>query len=487
MIRALVFAVLLGGLGARITPSQTPGFKSLVIDCKERIEGLTIADLQDDGRRDLIVQTRGGKRLLLWFQTEDQLGFQAAGSIDFPEGCAAWCIADLVPPKGPDIVMLFHDGVRAAAAIGPDAGKPKRYASLPLIFPPDHQGPPSWWDWGQDLNGDGLIDLPVPGLRQDWLILGAAPGTHPPTTVPIALPESRSTDSGQAHLLNFKRRRPRIAFHPFAHRDQSNPGYQDDTGIHWIEGDLEHGFKGPRHTAFSLRKSKRSASLLESSRATLRDWNGDGLIDLVFARSLAQSGSLTRLSTELAFHAGKDGGQGKLELVLLLPGLLSSGPHLEDVDGDGRRDLFLCIGGGSLKSEIARRLLGRAKLDYHLYLNHGGDRPFARSPELSIQDSVPTALFSNWGRRHRLFLRDDWNGDGLLDLLRLKKGPKGLRIAIRHGERREGSFRFSPKDSQVFDTTFPYEKHQCRRLIGNGCPALILQGKRKICFISLER
>jgi hypothetical protein len=189
--------------------------------------------------------------------------------------------------------------------------------------------------------------------------------------------------------------------------------------------------------------SKRTArDYLERRSLALKDLDGDGKPDLIWTRTAATGGAIPELKTELLIFRNKGEPSTKPDQVLLLPGVLSDGPSVADVNGDGRPDLFLSIYGGGIGSELARRLTGRVSLDLLLYLGQPDGTMFARSPQLKLNDSVPIREFEYWGLRHRLLITHDWNGDGVHDLAQIESVDGGLILSVFLGQWKDSSFSF---------------------------------------------
>ncbi|NRA96988.1 MAG: VCBS repeat-containing protein, partial [Planctomycetes bacterium] len=155
--------------------------------------------------------------------------------------------------------------------------------------------------------------------------------------------------------------------------------------------------------------------------------------------------------------------------------------RLVDVDGDGHIDLFMSVFAGDLKAEVARRLLGRVRLDYYLYLGTGKSQPFPRSPNHSLADKVDTQTFEDWGLRHRLMLTGDWNGDGKLDLVRTRIEDGNCHVEVRHATGAGSTFAFADSGpslswkGDVIDYT--------TTAIQSGRPAVRLKTATKVIYI----
>jgi hypothetical protein len=416
LVLVIALASLRGQEGAH--PSTSVNLIQTRIDTTAKVEHSLLVDLDGDLRDDILLLT-ADQRMAVCFQSDDG-HFVKAGDIEVPAKASAWAIADLLPTRGAELVWLDADGV-AVVPLEPEALGPSRpYAEIPLAFPERRLGPLRFWAWGGDVDGDGHQDLLVPGLSEDLLLRGgpgAAPQTpHRAVPVPNLVTVSRAL-SGTVALT---RRRPRTVFHRLLDPAELSPAYLDSEGLRALGADRQGAFTGESQLVFAFSREGRGAlGLLQRTELSLRDLDADGLEDLVLSRTGSREGAATEIRTDLLFFRNGERPVSRPSFVLLLPGVLSSGPDLVDLDGDGRLDLWLSVFGGSLRSEVARRVFRRVGLDYHVYLGRSGSPPFGRSPDASFEDQLEVASFETWDLRHRIQLQGDWNGDRRHDLVRL--------------------------------------------------------------------
>jgi hypothetical protein len=166
--------------------------------------------------------------------------------------------------------------------------------------------------------------------------------------------------------------------------------------------------------------------------------------------------------------------------------VLSSGPDLADVDGDGLLDLVLSVFAGSLKGEIQRRLTGKVRLSYYVYLGSGKNPPFPRSPDLTIEDVVSTEVFEAWDLRHRCLLDRDWTKDGLSDLVRLEGDDEGVSVTVHTGSKASGRLAFNAGPAFSHRYVGPVLGYRTVSLM-TGRPAVQLLTPAGASFITLSQ
>jgi hypothetical protein len=186
------------------------------------------------------------------------------------------------------------------------------------------------------------------------------------------------------------------------------------------------------------------------------------------------------------FHRLGDGASAKPAQVLLLPGILSSGPDLKDLDGDGKLDLWLSVFGEDLKTQVARRLTGRVALDYYAYRGTGEPAPFRRSPDLKLTDSLPEATFLDWSLRHRLSIDDDWSGDGRPDLIEVATSGKRTTVSVRIGVSADAKLGFAQKALVPASLESGVREYRVWRLSANE-PALTVRRERGGSIVTPSR
>lgn len=439
----------------------------------------TQPDFNGDGKDDLLFQLPGTPPTYeVWYQTSDGKGFGDKRRWVAPEGTAGVAIVDAVPPAGDDFVYLASDGARVVPGDSSD-GTSRPWVRAELVFPPGFSGEPRHWGYGKDLNGDDIEDLVLPGLDGALLVVGRPDGKRPGPPIAIPHPVTRTRFDRNAGSLRVRRARPRLQFASML-TGNPVPAWLGTGGL-LVLPRAGQGFAATPLKLFALPSDKPTGlGLLRRIDVDLADLDSDGLDDLVLTRTEATGGGVPERRTDLLFFRNPGKPSRRPAQILLLPGVLSSGPYLEDVDGDGHVDLFLSLFAGDLKSEMQRRVFGRVTLDYHLYLGTGETPPFPRSPSLSLQDKLGTRTFESWGLRHRRDLSRDWNADGKRDLVSLAADKNSCTATIRYasGSGPDLAFIDGPEfrwEGAVVDYTVT--------AIEKGRPAIRLKTRTGVTFI----
>ena len=475
MTRTLALLLLLATGGA-----SAQSLVGVEVDVGGPFDDLTETDLDGDGRDDLLFLMPGSPPFLqVRYQETEGQGFTRRTRWPIPPGTAALMIADVLPTPGHDVLLLSSLGVQVIEGTS-KVGRPQPWLSAPLLFPPGYRRSPSHWGWGRDLDGDGRQDLVLPGIDQDMIVFGGADGRPRGAPVPLAQPRSRGTADRTQGLLRIRRGRPRTSFAE-ASQGGAIPVWLEPDGLHVLPREGA-GFAAASVNLFPLSQGPPSGlGLLRRVDVDLEDLDGDGLADLCLTRTEARGQGVPERRTDLVLFRNIGKPNPDPSQVILLPGVLSSGPHVADVGGDGNNDLLLSVFAGDLKSEVSRRLLGRVRLDYYLYLGTGTQPPFPRSPSLTLTDKVETATFETWGLRHRRMISDDWNGDGRADLVLTRSTGDRCRVEIRFAHVPGEAYGFADKGM-----TFTWKGRVVRyksTSIQPGKPAIRLETPTGVAYI----
>ena len=440
---------------------------------------LTEADLDGDGKDDLLFLIEGTPPVLdIRYQDHDGKGFGRRAQWQVPAGTAGIMVAEVISP-GQDVLYLSASGASIVEGTSED-GEARPWIAAELLFPPGYRGLPKHWGWGRDIDGDGHDDVLLPGIDRDLIVFVGPDGKPKKTPTVLAHPRSRTTADRTQGLLRVRRGRPRTELARMA-KGVLLPTWLDRSGLHVLprQGD---GFADAPINLFPLEDDAPSGlGLLRRVDVDLDDLDGDGLADLCLTRTEARVGTIPERRTDLLLFKNTGQPNPTPTQVIVLPGVLSSGPSLADVDGDGHVDLFLSVFAGDVKSEITRRLLGRVRLDYYLYLGTGDTQPFPRSPSHSLTDKVDTQTFETWGIRHRRILTDDWDGDGMLDLVQVHIDDGSCHVQVRHAVGSGPDLAFA--DSGASFSWKGEVIHYTTTAIQRGRPAVRLKTTTRVIYI----
>lgn len=392
----------------------------------------------------------------------------AAGSLEVPPGVVSFDVADVVPGGGLEIALLCADRLEVRSLPG-GLLLDSRLLAPPLPLPPRTRGlarQPLLAAW----TGDGAISALVPTLGglahvpfaaspmqilpfplvTDYLAGDDDAGVRPGMLeARIGWPEvARGDDDGdgRADLLAFSR-------YDFAVFRTSAAGLPAVAS--------RHATLRPFTAEEELRPAATSASLFA------RDLDGDGLVDLVLHRTF---GTLLRSDATTSFW--RNGGHGADPTAPPDARIAGTGGFgsvfLEDLDGDGRSEVFQLFVPFSVVQLVRTLLTGTVQARVSLYRLEG---PAIAGATETFEDTLTVALDADRGRVAGILpnLRGDWNGDGRRDLLH---GESLQRISIRFGERGEKGPRFGGAAAQ--QQVAPADRAVVADLDGDGLDDLAL-------------
>ncbi len=409
---------------ASVAPAQEAAFELRGIENPGRTTAAEIADLDGDGRGDLLCVAFSGippeerRDLLVRFQREDG-GLPAAPdwSAEIPRGTAVFDLADIAPEPGIEILFLRRDRISVLSL----AGRRAVHRSLDL------PGAPSL-GLGSDERGLDRLRLVRddlgPGLRLlvpmlgEYLVLSPggevlgrlAAGGRASFFVPPSGPlvsESEIEVSFDAPRMNAG--------------DVDGDGLPDlvATSRHEIRvfrQSAEGRFAAEPDRVLPLRLISEADHLRRSAavRVATADFDGDGRVDLLVSQS---SGGLLDAESRAALHLNR-GGTWNLyapDQVFEVKGSTLTN-QLLDLDGDGRVELIdVRIPLGVL--QLANVLVTR-DVEARVSIYRAGDgQPFDPVPWIERRLRVAFDFRTLRARGFIPTVEGDLNGDGRRDLL----------------------------------------------------------------------
>jgi hypothetical protein len=391
----------------RVTP--------LALGADEQMAGALSADLDGDGRRDLLFGAhhaeRGLELRLRRGLADGGLAPAPAWTQPLPPDVVAFAAADLTLRPGLEVLLLSGAGAVAFVPEVPEAERFVHLAAVDFLWQVPEVGRLLPWPAAvRDLDGDGDHDLLLPERGADsvqWTAQRLEVSSDPDGgALTLELEFSLSmrpavTRRGPATLVDLSESVPAPWIGDLDGDGRLDVVAQDrSTQVAWLGG--EGGFGAARRQTLPLEVD--AARALDLSFAShLGDLDGDGDADSVLVARVRRDG---KDRTQVLVHRQ---GFERPDQVLIVSGLVSES-ELVDADGDGQLDLQLI----AIREDFAETLRSgggeRIEFDLYLYRNQGGT--FSRTPNLR----APLSFLA--GESEPYFeLCADVNGDRSLELL----------------------------------------------------------------------
>lgn len=394
--------------------AQDPAIAIIQMPKDTRVTGTMMIDLDGDHRTDLVLACRDGasrqRSLHLHLRQERAPAFTSAPSrpkIAIDRDVIAFTFADCLPNPGPELILMTSEQVAVLVPGADGAAGYRRLTRHRLVWPAaDRDEIVPLPDAAVDVDGDGLVDLLLPGPDGWTLLCQDRDGEQPrfEHRFEHSLPRWQNpvTRAVQGAALGDRAALARRLGDAFA----SRPGSGDPlVGVSArtpsclvvdLEGDGRLDLAAQRNgrmfaaqqTARRQFEVRERALPLPADRLTLADptfdvqftdIDGDGRADLLLTTSARRDEDLeTRVDLYRTRPDGTwpDEPDGRLRLQTL-----AQPPALVDVDGDGRRDL-VCL---SLRTSSMREFLGdkASALDAQLSVFRNDGTQFVRPPLLA--------------------------------------------------------------------------------------------------------
>ncbi|HTF87764.1 MAG TPA: VCBS repeat-containing protein [Planctomycetota bacterium] len=316
--------------------------------------GLTSADLDKDGRADLVVLSGSSARIKILMNATD--GFRESEELDAGASASGLAVGDFNEDGGLDLAVCHHDTDELRLFFGKGAGtfQPPKSIHVAVVKPHAHKVS------SVDVNGDGHLDLLLPQAddNQLWVLLGDGKGG-------FAAREQSPFTTGN---------------HPYgvASADFDADGKPDFATPNWYGKTVSVFMGGERGV---LRQSSKSplTGFTAPTAIAAAELNGDGKIDLAVGNDD---------SSKVQILVG-DGAGGFAALAELQGPEDCFAPILNDLTGDGRIDVI------ATASNEARTF------SYWINLGEGRFSPAHSLPCSALASTICVS---------------DLNGDGLMDL-----------------------------------------------------------------------
>ncbi len=468
--RVVAAALLVAGLGLAVASGARGGaagssLRILELELPGRVLDATTAELDGDGRRDLVVTwvpegpVVGGapraRRISIFHGRggKDPWAAEADTTVAAAIPTVTLSVGDVVPPRGDDLVLLRPDGVELLPVPrkkggGGAASRPRQLVGEGTFFTFSSDNAFDVWPLIHDLDGDGAAELLVPTTK-GWAIWGRD-ATEPTRLVSRGIirvePEERFAPHFEQRFLGRLITRVARLSHAVP-ADLDGDGRldlfsTDDRGLLVFKQRRDGTFPkepdliaklpepeggGGGGGAGGAPGSGGSEKKVESTRLDLEDIDGDGYLDLLAARTGGTIGVFSSIGTRFLVFRGRPRVGFNLDRpdrIISVRGL-SMNPVLADCDGDGKRDLVVSSLRTDMLSNIKKAIVSSVTITYLVYRGTGDGRSFEDAPFFERDVDLDLDSLDAGGAAPLVFFDGDFDGDGKRDLLEVTV-PSGL-------------------------------------------------------------
>ena len=454
-MRVLACVALLGGVSAqaRVVASFAP---------EQPVAAYRCVDLDGDGRAELVLVGDDGT-LTAWTLEEGALRVRASLTLPEPDACLC-AFADLDGKPGAEVVVAHRGGVVAFALRGDSFGS-GQIVEKRAVFRL-RTGRPEVSPFVRDLNGDGRVDLVLPGARENEIWL-RDPGEALAFTRALNVP----SDAGIVHTSRavglHKALASRISVPPLDTVDLNGDGRLDlrletDGRFGYRLQGADGSFGDVREVDLSLFQDTTprgtvtlgaTAALSDTTRLTSRDLDGDRIPDYV----------IVHRRKVWVFLADASGPQFETPHDVKAVAEDVTATLLVDLDADARADLLLLRVQVPSAAALALGLVRSIDVDLHAvgYRNQGkqddgareGAGVFAPTPawRRTVTLRVPPLLslfeqqediaqrFLSILDKVRFAARGEFDGEAPRDVVRASDDGKVLELSTGVGDAGDAS------------------------------------------------
>lgn len=419
--------------------------------------GLDVADMNGDGRKDLVIAhmtgPRGLGRTISVYEHGPPGGprfpSEPTWRVTVPADACAFLAGDLDPAPGGEVLLLCPTRVVLLRR----SGELVEVCKVAGFYDYPEEGGLPVWDLARDLDGDGVLEVLVP-TKDGYEVLARQGGKGPlAPRCKLAVPsETRFGPVFESTLLNrFLTASSRLRRLVVADLDgngrQDLVAYRDKGLARFLQRpdgtfpprpDAEEPLDVVRKAEAPGQEAREGSEAFANVRLNLEDVDGDGRADLIATRTLGEIGMFETLRTQQLVFRGRPGGfdEAKPDVLLNIKGV-SADPVFVDWDGDGKKDLIVSSYRMDLFTNVKRAIVESLGITYMVYLRRDGDPWFGDEPDLSFEVDLPLEALERRGGAAPVDLTADVDGDGVRDMVR--RSPDGA-LVISFGGQVSGLF-----------------------------------------------
>jgi hypothetical protein len=472
--------------------------------------GLDVADMDGDGRQDLVAahmtaETGPGRSISVYPQgpAGSRFGAQPKRRWDVPADACAFSAGDFDPAEGGEVVFLCPSRLLLVRG----DGELVEVAQLTGFFDYPEQGALPVWNLARDLDGDGTPELIVP-TKAGYTVFARREGGLQQVGSIVVPVKNRFGDGLETKLLNrFLSARARLRRVVCVDLDQDGRKdlvsyrkkglarfMQRPDGSFAERPDLEEPLRIVEQAESDGGQGKKQDNeAFANVRLDLADVDEDGAAELLVTRTVGELGVFETLRTQLIVFRGREDGtwdEDDPDVVLNLKGL-SADPELVDWDGDGQQDLVLSSYRMDMFTNVKRAITESMTITYQVYLRSEDEGAlYDEEPSFLRDVEVPLEALEKRGATRAVEFGADLDGDGVNDMIS-RRPEGGLLVSL--GAYDDGELVFEE------DATFPVgvgrtEPPRVVDLDGDGADELLLepfagdgQAARTLRVVGLDR
>jgi hypothetical protein len=431
-----VALALVAGAAAGVAPEAAAGppaarFAVARLAVDGDVLGLVPADLDGDGRLDLLAAYRTGlpprqKRFLAVFWNQGRRFSPRPDqviAVDDGETCA-FDVADVDGQKGAEILLVTPRGVDALALRGRKLGGKFPLVVTPTLFHRAAPGELPRLSLSHELGAAGGPHLLVPALGALEVYRRAGEGYTRLGRLAVAVESrmrgqgrARARPSGSVGALNVTHTFPALAI-----ADTDGDGRKDIVAsledrmeVFPQRADAAFDERPAVRRDFGVRSAAELTDMSSGAAITVTDVDGDGVADVVVRKQVSRG--ISSAATTSFIYFGRKGASypERPDQVIRSEGASGTEVELFDVTGDGRTDLVVPSVNIGVMAIIRILTTKTLKVNFQIFPFQPATRRFAERPAAERELKFKVSLSGEAGVQ-AADMRGDYNGDGKPDL-----------------------------------------------------------------------